>query len=311
MDQDWLTPSDNKDTARLRISGVTLKQLSQKSDIAGGIRLSVHLGNLLLTGTTLLWVESMPAWVLLTLLHGYLLAFLFCAQHETAHRTAFANRRMNDGIGHVAGFLLFLPHHAFRAFHWEHHRHTQDPERDPELFSPLPRTRLGIFWLWLGGPNWIGRLRGFKQHALRARVTAPWIPAHQHQLIITESRVYLSGYIVLLLISLVLQSAVLFWVWLLPLVCGYWFLRPYLLTEHTGCPHSGSQSNRTRTTFTNRVIKLYAWNMPYHTEHHTYPTVPFHALPKLHQQMKAQLCNTEPGYLVAWRQILMFLQKVD
>jgi len=31
------------------------------------------------------------------------------------------------------------------------------------------------------------------------------------------------------------------------------------------------------------------WNMPYYVEHHSYPTVPFHALPQLHEAMKDKL----------------------
>ena len=52
----------------------------------------------------------------------------------------------------------------------------------------------------------------------------------------------------------------------------------------------------TRTTFTNRVVRFVAWNMPYHTEHHTYPTVPFHKLPDLHEIIQRELIHTEPTY---------------
>lgn len=31
-----------------------------------------------------------------------------------------------------------------------------------------------------------------------------------------------------------------------------------------------------RATLTLSLVRLFAWNMPYHAEHHTYPAVPFH-----------------------------------
>ena len=59
----------------------------------------------------------------------------------------------------------------------------------------------------------------------------------------------------------------------------------------------------TRTTYTNRLIRFLAWNMPYHIEHHVYPSVPFHALPRLNQHIADRLKTTAPGYLAVQRQI--------
>jgi fatty acid desaturase len=46
-------------------------------------------------------------------------------------------------------------------------------------------------------------------------------------------------------------------------------------------------------------VRLFAWNMPYHPEHHAYPAVPFHALPRLHEGVRAKIANLEPGYVTA------------
>jgi fatty acid desaturase len=53
----------------------------------------------------------------------------------------------------------------------------------------------------------------------------------------------------------------------------------------------------TRTTFTTRLVRLVAWNMPYHAEHHALPTVPFHKLPVLHEAVRAHLKTTANGYV--------------
>jgi len=53
----------------------------------------------------------------------------------------------------------------------------------------------------------------------------------------------------------------------------------------------------TRTTFTNRLIRFVAWNMPYHIEHHVYPMVPFHKLPMLHLIAQKHLLVTSNGYM--------------
>jgi len=53
----------------------------------------------------------------------------------------------------------------------------------------------------------------------------------------------------------------------------------------------------TRTTFTTRFMRVLAWNMPYHAEHHAYPIVPFHKLPAFHAIAQGHLKQTERGYI--------------
>jgi fatty acid desaturase len=84
--------------------------------------------------------------------------------------------------------------------------------------------------------------------------------------------------------------------------CPSPWVRPfsaYLLAEHTGCPTTRDCLTNTRTTLTLSPVRLFAWNMPYHAEHHAYPAVPFHALPRLHERVRDRLANVEPGYLAA------------
>ncbi|RUV49309.1 fatty acid desaturase, partial [Mesorhizobium sp. M7A.F.Ca.MR.228.00.0.0] len=40
-----------------------------------------------------------------------------------------------------------------------------------------------------------------------------------------------------------------------------------------------------------------AWNMPFHAEHHAYPGVPFHQLPRFHALIERHLKMVEPGYV--------------
>ena len=62
-----------------------------------------------------------------------LVNFLFAAQHECNHYTAFKTRWANDVVNRITGFVLLYPRSYERWYHFEHHRHTQDWDRDPEL----------------------------------------------------------------------------------------------------------------------------------------------------------------------------------
>src|SRR5215470_19065472 len=136
----------------------TLRNLSQRSDARGGLQLTTHLGLLAASGG-LVWASRGHAWLVAALvLQGIVLCFLFCALHESIHRTAFASRRLNDLVAWICGALLMLPPEYFRLFHFAHHRFTQDPTRDPELALAGPSTVVGYLWRVSGLPYWGDRL---------------------------------------------------------------------------------------------------------------------------------------------------------
>src|SRR3954468_3949898 len=116
-----------------RLKAAELKALSQRSDARGLLQLGGHLGTLCVTGAVVLALRG-TWWVVPAIVaHGYVLIFLFCALHEATHFTPFRSRWLSRSLGHFCGFLMLLPFEYFRLFHWDHHRFTQDPERDPEL----------------------------------------------------------------------------------------------------------------------------------------------------------------------------------
>ena len=147
------------------------------------------------------------------------------------------------------------------------------------------------------------------RHALTGRVPQPWIPAAKHAAVVREARVYVLGYVAAAAVSLWLQTAVLLWLWILPAMIGQVFLRNYLLAEHTGCENSSDTLGNTRTTYTNAFVRFFAWNMPFHVEHHAYPSIPFYALPRANVRLRDSIRVADAGYVAAMRSILRFLLK--
>ena len=282
--------------ASCRLTSKLLLPLTRRDNRHAALHAVGHLGAIALS-TLLLWQSLGTPWVMLAMpLQGFLLAFLFNALHETAHQTAFRSRVCNCALGHLAGFTVLLPYGYYRAFHWDHHRYTQDRDKDPELAKPLPSSRWRLAWYVGGVPVWLDRIRMLLVHGVLGRVVEPWVPPDKRSEIINEARAYVLGYGLIVALSIVTGSWVVLWLWWLPVAVGQWFLRPYLLAEHTGCAHSNDMLENTRTTYTNAWLRFFAWNMPYHAEHHAYPAVPFHALPKLNALLAARIVNTERGY---------------
>ena len=293
-------------TGEKLLNSAALRELSARSDLQGLVRAASHYGTIVVVGT-LIWLVSSRyglVWAVpLIVLQGYFVGFLFMVVHETAHKTAFRSRALNLVFGHLSSFTIGLPYEYYCLFHWDHHRYTQDPARDPELLvGPMPASDTQLAIAYSGLRQVAFRLGLMLRHGLTGNATAPWIPQAKRHIVVKEARLYLLGYAVLLLASFALHTTILLWVWIAPLVVGQIFLRPYLYAEHTGCARTRSAFQNTRTTYTGIFTKWFAWNMPYHVEHHAYPSIPFHALPKLNGIVDEQIVYRGRGYLAVTRE---------
>ena len=268
------------------IEGKRLRALSRRSDLRGFVQIGSHAGAVLVTGLVL--SATWGTWwaVPVFIAHGVLINFLYAGQHELSHSTVFKTRWLNEAFGRAIGFLMLYPRDFDQIQHFAHHRHTQDWAKDGELDRPHYTLRSYLIY-FIGITYWSSRISRILHFACSI-VREPYIPMDKHPVVIREARWLMVGYAAIAVISLALQTwaAVIFW------------LAPMLLTkpvhqlqntmEHMGLTHEANTLENTRTTRTNALMRWMAWNMQYHTAHHTYPAVPFHALPELHSEIVAR-----------------------
>ncbi|WP_333817734.1 fatty acid desaturase [Tabrizicola sp.] len=273
--------------------------MTERSDGPGLWHLAGHLGAIVVVGALI--AAGVPGWWALLPVQGVLIIFLFTLEHEATHRTPFRTVWLNDWAGRLCGLLLVLPFEWFRAFHMAHHRWTNLPGKDPELAGPKPETLREWVWHVSGLPYWISGLR-LMGRLVAGRVTDEFVAEGARARIVAEAR-WMALLYALAALSL-LGTPVLLWVWVVPVALGQPVLRLYLLAEHGDCPEVANMFENTRTTFTTRAMRWLAWNMPYHVEHHVWPTVPFHRLPEVHGLMKAELRVTAEGYAAFTREYL-------
>ncbi|MEM7439096.1 MAG: fatty acid desaturase [Pseudomonadota bacterium] len=270
----------------------TRKQLTRTSNVRGLLHLAGHLG---LIAIAIAWiVTGLPFWWVVPLPLGILLVFLFTLEHETVHGTPFASLWLNRLVGTLCGAVQCIPFTWFRYFHLAHHKHTNDPDNDPELEGGKPETPGQYLWHVSGIPLWRSLTAKLLRQASGSAKDV-YLPASQERRVVLEARVHLLGYLGLLSLLVAGQTWV-FWCWLLPLILGQPFLRLYLLAEHGRCPPVADMFENTRTTYTAAAVRFIAWNMPYHAEHHTFPAVPFWKLPQLNALIAQQLKSTSDGY---------------
>jgi fatty acid desaturase len=308
---DWIARDGLRAVSRRR-----LRELSGKSDLRGWIQTGSFLGAIALTTAGLLQAPRLPLFVvaMLFIAQGVLLNCLYAGQHELSHWTVFRARWMNDRVGEVFGFLTLNPFHTDRWAHFAHHRATQDPARDSELIGQKPRTRFTYALNLIGLDFWRRRIASILRAAAGVGLGGDyWLSPEQARFVAWEARVTVALWLLIAGLSIVERSWAAVVLWIGPLLATKAFHQLQNTGEHTGMPNDPSIFVNTRTLRGPGWMRWLMWNMSYHTAHHAFPGVPFHALPALHREIVAGVERplVERGYIEAQREIFAWLAVRD
>ncbi|MBD1913741.1 MULTISPECIES: fatty acid desaturase [unclassified Leptolyngbya] len=283
-----------------------LSRLNERSDWKGWVQLLGHLAVMGISGY--LWASQWGNWLVALpalVVYGFTFASMFAALHECAHRTAFVNLQVNDAVCWLAGLFSLYNGTFYRRYHKWHHRFTQIPGKDPELGDPKP-TNWREYLLELSGiPWWVGKVRTHVKVARGHVQDYPFLSEGSYDEVVRSTRLQLLVYGGAIALSVALGHPWAFFLyWVLPLAVGQPILRAILMSEHMGCTHDDNPLTNTRTTLTLFPVRFLMWNMPYHAEHHLYPSIPFHALAQAHEQLRPYFAHVEPGYVTVHRNLV-------
>jgi fatty acid desaturase len=282
-------PLASVDALNSLVSRKTIREVSQhKSNLQGMLQVAFHFSLVAIAAASAPIVG--PSVSLLAT--AFASSFYFHGLHETIHRTAFRSNVLNDMFASIFGFLCLRPARHYYYYHWQHHRFTGNPELDSELQPGLldfPVDNVARYLLYLSGiPFWCDAVLTTLKHAL-GRCTEAYLTTEQSkEEVAKEARVYSALYACIALCVTCNDVGKTFVgpllrLWVLPAIMGQPFLRFYLLAEHRGRSESPLIYKNTRTMAgTNALYRRLAWQMPFHIEHHAWPTVPFHKLHTVH-----------------------------
>lgn len=283
----------------------TLRQLQQRDDQQSALRLLVHLAALAVLVVLLIGSAGKPlAALTLAIALGWVWSGLFAPFRECTHGTAFASRRWNLVGAWATGIPFMMGPSVYRTFHFEHHRHTQDLEKDPELLDDPRYLHWPTGWRnWLHAASGLGliKLKLLPQWGFVTRPSREWqAVAVWSDKIVDPAEIARDSAVVLLLWVLFVSACVI-WIpggaWLLVAAWfGNVFQTLWFASEHSGLPVEGSILARTRTVSSNPFVRFWLWNMNYHAEHHAWPSIPWHRLPAAHREIVGKLESFVPGY---------------
>jgi fatty acid desaturase len=228
--------------------------------------------------------------------------------HECGHGTAFRTSWMNDAVYQAACFMIMREPTVWRWSHSRHHTDTVIVGRDPEIAVMRPVDILKIASLFFAIPQTWATIKKLRLHASGKldpeEIT--FIPEMELRKIFGLARIWLAIHAAVIVLALYLQS------WLpvlligpLPTMYGAWLHVVTGLTQHGGLAEDVLDHRlNSRTVYMNPLMRFLYWNMNYHVEHHMFPMVPYHALPQLHEAIKADLPPPATSVWDAYREII-------
>lgn len=232
---------------------------------------------------------SAPLWLAYGVLYG---SAMDSRWHECGHGTAFKTPWMNNVVYHIASFCMVRNPVEWRWSHARHHTDTIIVGRDPEIVAMRPPALLRIASNFFGISD---AFRGWQRMLLNASSRldpeeATFIPESERYKVIAVARVWTAIYGATIATAVAMASVLPLMVIGLPRLYGAWH---HVLTG--ALQHAGLAENvldhrlNSRTVYMNPVSRFIYWNMNYHVEHHMFPMVPYHALPRLHELIKHDL----------------------
>ena len=227
--------------------------------------------------------------------------------HESSHGTAFKTDWMNNALYEVSSFMVMRESVVWRWSHTRHHSDTIIVGRDPEISVPRPASLKAIAKKFVSFGAFPKYVRSLAAH-VAGRMTPDqmtYIPATEFSKIYLRARIYVGIYAAVVLTSVLTRS-------LLPLLFiglanffGSWLMVVYSMTQHAGLAENVLDHRlNCRTVYMNPINRFLYWNMNYHVEHHMYPLVPFHNLPRLHEAVKGDCPAPYTSLLAAWKEII-------
>jgi Na+-transporting NADH:ubiquinone oxidoreductase subunit F len=227
--------------------------------------------------------------------------------HESSHGTAFKTDWMNNALYEVASFMVMRESTLWRWSHTRHHSDTIIVGRDPEIQVPRP-PEVKIFITRLFG------LHGMKSYFRKVMLhtfgrmdteEVSFVPESDYPAIFFKARIVVLIYAGVIGFSVHMGSILPLMFVGLPNIYGAWLMPIYGLTQHCGLAENVLDHRMNcRTVHMNIINRYLYWNMNYHVEHHMFPLVPYHNLPRLHEIVKDDMPTPYSSILDAWREII-------
>jgi len=285
-----------------------MKDLMARSDHPAIRDTAIWLGLLVLTGIGGAYFWGTWACVPFFFVYGVLYGSACDSRwHECGHGTAFKTSWMNDVVYQIASFMVMRNPVNWRWSHARHHTDTIIVGRDAEIGFMHPTN------IWMKIQVFVSPVEAWSSLKVLARNAMgnmsaderDYIPKSELPKAVFAARVHMAIYGVTVLTALAMGSFLPLMLIGLPRLYGCWHMYMTGLMQHGGLAEDVVDHRlNSRTCHMNPISRWIYWNMNYHVEHHMFPMVPYHALPRLHDLIKDDLPPPCPSIWAAYREMV-------
>ncbi|WP_274426927.1 fatty acid desaturase family protein [Chelativorans sp. YIM 93263] len=290
------------------VSRKEMKALMRRSDGPAIRDTVIWLGSMIVLAGTAVWLWpslwSAPFFLAYGVLYG---SAGDSRWHECGHGTAFKTRWMNDAVYQIASFFMMRNPVTWRWSHARHHTDTIIVGRDPEIAVMRPPDLLrltlnffGILDVWHAMVDMVRNAAGVVSAEEKT-----FIPEQEQSKAIFVARIWVTIYVATGATAVYTGSILPFLIIGGPRLYGAWHHVMTGLLQHGGLAEDVTDHRlNSRTVYMNPVSRFIYWNMNYHVEHHMFPMVPYHALPRLHEMIRHDLPAPSMSILDGYREML-------
>lgn len=291
----------------------TMKELMKRSDGPAMRDTAIWLGAMALfaAGAVWLWPSawSIPFFLAYGVLYG---SATDSRWHECGHGTAFKTRWMNDAVYQIASFMIMRNPVEWRWSHARHHTDTIIVGRDPEIVAMRPPDLVRIVLNFFGIVDaWTAmKTMVLNTFGILTEEEKTFIPESEQAKAIRVARIWFAIYAATIALAVYLGSILPLLLVGLPRLYGAWHHVMTGVLQHAGLAENVLDHRlNSRTVYMNPASRFIYWNMNYHVEHHMFPMVPYHALPKLHELIKHDLPAPNTSIWQAYREVWPALKR--
>ncbi|MCF6100167.1 fatty acid desaturase family protein [Mesorhizobium muleiense] len=285
----------------------TMKELMHRSDSPAIRDTAIWLGAILVSAAA--GVYFWGTWWCVPFFFAYGVLYASASDsrwHECGHGTAFRTRWMNDVVYQIASFMLMRNPVTWRWSHARHHTDTIIVGRDAEIAVMRPPDLLRTALAFTGILDFRYSLPALARQAF-GKLTPDeksYVPEMEQHKAVIAARWHVAIYIATIALALTMQS----WIPLVliggPRLYGTWHMVLTGLLQHIGLADNVVDHRlNSRTVYMNPISRFIYWNMNYHVEHHMFPMVPYHTLPRLHELIRHDLPEPNPSMWHAYREV--------
>jgi fatty acid desaturase len=301
---DWWEP---------QIDRAVFKDILKRNNYRAFISHVLYFGLMVVVGYIAAATYEKTYWsILVFFVYGTLFGMVNSRVHESLHGTPFKTQFLNEIVYFIGSCMELRGTLVTRWSHMIHHSYTSLRKSDTEIqaLPPVKVWKIVLDFFYLYSTYFLLKTMILHTLGIPTRVARRVVPKDQLWKVFWSDRATLAVHAAVIILAVVLHSWLPILLFTLPRLYGGWLIWALILAQHSGLAIDVLDHRlSTRTIRLNFFLSFLYMHMEYHTEHHLYPNIPFHALARFRKAIDSQMPLVNNGLLGAYREIVPALRR--